>query len=193
MKLSPVLFASLAIHSAPGLAQQSPPSKSATPESTASTQAPQPCSTAEYRELDFWVGEWIAEWKNPDGTSGTGRNSITKDEYGQCVIFERFRADDGSLKGMSVSTYFKPAGEWRQTWMDDQGGYFDLYGGPSTEPRQRFQLETYRRRPMAPHLRMVWEDVERDRFTWRWQGRKSAEEPWTDRWVITYRRAAPSK
>lgn len=158
----------------------------------AAAQAP-PCSTPEYRQLDFWVGEWIATWTNPNGTQGTGRNVITNNEYGPCVITERFTADDGSLQGFSISTYFQGAREWRQTWMDAQGGYFDLFGGPSTDPRHRFVLETYRRRDTAPRLRMIWEDVQPDSFTWRWQGRASAEAEWTDRWVIRYRRATAAE
>ena len=70
---------------------------------------PAPCTTEEYRQLDFWVGEWTATWANSNGTKGTGKNRITKDEYGSCVITEHFAADDGSLKGHSVSIYFKPA------------------------------------------------------------------------------------
>ena len=183
------LFANLAALSvvAPAQAQTSPTS---TP---APAPAAAPCSAPEYRQLDFWVGAWIATWTNPDGSTGTGRNTITRDEYGPCVIAERFTAADGSLRGFSISTYFLGEREWRQTWMDDQGGYFDLFGGPSTAPGQRFVLEQYRRREAAPHRRMVWEDVQTNSFTWRWQQRPTPEAPWADRWVIRYVRAQPSR
>ena len=65
---------------------------------------PPGCRTPEYRTLDFWVGEWVAEWVQ-NGEKGTGTNRITRDEYGDCVITEHFRSDDGSLIGHSVSTY----------------------------------------------------------------------------------------
>lgn len=147
------------------------------------------CSSGEYRQLDFWVGDWIATWSKPDGTTGTGRNRITRDEYGSCVITEHFTADDGSMKGHSVSTYLAPAREWRQTWVDDQGGYFDLVGGPLPGAGQRFYFETFRRHPSAPFARMVWEDVTRDKFTWRWQKKAGANDSWSDSWVIRYTRA----
>ncbi len=148
-----------------------------------------PCSGPEHRQLDFWVGEWIATWTKPDGSEGRGRNRVTRDEYGSCVIIERFSADDGSLKGVSISTYFTPAREWRQTWMDDRGGYFDLAGGPVQDQPHSFMLETHRRTASAPFQRMIWEEVTPDGFTWRWQGKPSADAQWRDSWVIRYRRA----
>lgn len=148
---------------------------------------PAPCSSEEYRQLDFWVGHWHAEWDNPDGTTGHGENHITRDEFGDCVIYERFSG--AGLNGMSVSTYFAPLGLWRQTWVDDQGSYFALTGGPGGEADPfEFALTNSRLSDNAPHLRMIWQDVTEDSFTWRWQGRVSEEEAWSDRWVIRYTR-----
>lgn len=153
-----------------------------------SNTAPQqpPCSGEEYRQLDFWVGDWHAEWDNGDGTIGTGENRITRDEYGDCVIYERF---SGGFEGMSVSTYHAPVGAWRQSWVDNTGGYFALVGGPGGEHDDyHFGLENTRLSEDAPYLRMIWQDVTGDSFTWRWQGRTSADEAWVDRWVIRYTR-----
>ncbi len=145
------------------------------------------CSAPEYRQLDFWVGEWTLSWEL-NGTKGSGRNSITRNEFGPCVIIERFIADDGSLKGISISSFVKAAGEWRQTWMDDSGGYFDLHGGPALDRAHPFALETYRRKPAAPFRRMVWQDIGPDSLVWRWQSKGEAAEQWKDEWVINYSR-----
>jgi hypothetical protein len=147
------------------------------------------CSGAEYRALDFWVGDWTAEWEQ-NGRKGTGTNRITRDEYGSCVITERFRIDDGSFNGFSISTYTAGAQKWRQTWMDDQGGYIDLVGGPVSGSDHIFMLETKRASETAPYQRMIFQDVKQDSFTWRWQRRGNADEPWQDQWVIRYRRKA---
>ncbi len=156
-------------------------------ETAQSQVAPQPCQDAEYRQLDFWVGEWDLSWTQADGSEGKGSNSITRSPYGDCVITENF---DGSptlsFKGMSVSTYFKPAGMWRQAWVDDQGGFFSLHGGPQDDGR--FVLNLDRVNEAAPHLRMVWEDISDDSLVWRWQGKADAEADWADRWVINYKR-----
>jgi len=149
--------------------------------------SPPPCSGDEFRQLDFWVGDWNAEWDNPDGSIGHGVNHITRDEFGDCVIYERFNGN--GLVGMSVSTYFAPLGIWRQTWVDDQGGYFALIGGPAGEDDPfDFVLTNTRLSENAPFLRMIWQDVTEDSFTWRWQGRATREDEWADRWVIRYTR-----
>ena len=158
-------------------------------QSNAGAGPPAPCASPEYRQLDLWVGEWTASWKNADGTTGTGKNRITRDEYGSCVLTERFSMDQGGFRGFSISMYVKAAGEWRQTWMDNQGGYFDLYGGPALVPGAAFALETYRRKPEAPFRQMLWQDVKPDSFTWRWRGKDKADDAWKDLWVIQYTRA----
>ena len=153
------------------------------------TPAP-PCSGPEYRTLDFWVGDWSAEWTNPDGTKGTGTNKITRNEHGSCVITERYHSNDGTLDGFSVSTYRPALKQWRQTWVDAQGGYFDLVGGPVTDSDHRFYFENKRITEAQPFQRMIFQDVKPDSFTWRWQRRAKAEDTWTDSWVINYRRKA---
>lgn len=147
----------------------------------------QACQDAEYRQLDFWVGEWDLSWTQADGSEGSGTNNITRSPFGDCVITENF---DGNptlqFKGMSVSTYFKPAGLWRQAWVDDQGGFFSLHGGPQEDGR--FILDLDRVNDEAPYLRMVWEEITDDSLIWRWQGKASVDAEWADRWVINYKR-----
>jgi hypothetical protein len=35
---------------------------------------------------------------------------------------------------------------------------------------------------------MIFQNVKRNSFTWRWQKRSKLEDPWADSWVIHYRR-----
>jgi hypothetical protein len=149
-------------------------------------QTPTPCSTEEYRQLDFWVGEWALEWDNPDGSKGAGTNNITKSAYGSCVISEHFSGQ--GLNGLSVSTYHAPVGKWRQTWVDDQGGYFALVGGPVTGEEHSFEVVNTRLSDQAPHLRMIWQDVTENTLTWRWQQRATEADDWQDSWLIRYTR-----
>ena len=164
-----LLFAGLAV--AIPLAAQQPAAK--------------PCSGPEYRTLDFWVGDWEAQ---DEKGQAIGTNRITRDEYGDCVITEHFRASDGSLIGHSVSMYRPALGQWRQNWVDNQGGYFDLAGGPVTASDHIFALENKRVKETQPHQRMIWQDVKPDSFIWRWQSRAKADQPWADSWVIFYKR-----
>lgn len=159
---------------------------------SASAQNQPPCSSPEYRQMDFWLGTWDVRWEDAPEfgiKAGNGSNEITR-RLGNCVIEENFRGGPttGELIGHSVSVYHAPLGRWRQTWVDNQGGYFALVGGPEDG---RFVLTNSRLSGRAPHLRMVFEDIQADSLTWRWQGSDDGEN-WSDRWVIRYtRRAAP--
>ncbi len=161
-----------------------------TPLNIAAQQASKPpaaCSDTEYRQLDFWVGVWDLQWDGQDGATATGTNIITRSPFGDCVITENFDgAPSMQFKGMSVSTYQKQTKKWRQTWVDDQGGYFALSGGPNADGT--FALVNTRLGDKGPHLRMIWTDIKQDSLTWRWQGKQAAKDEWQDRWVIRYQR-----
>jgi len=156
-----------------------------------------PCSSPEYRQLDFWVGDWNVEFTQQDGSIGQATNHITKDEYGTCAISEHFRqpgggANGGDYIGGSYSIYDAVTKTWRQMWVDNGGAMFDLRGGPVTGERHRFQLTNIEPRgPKKAPLRMIWEDVTADSLTWRWQ-KGNPDSSWTDLWVLHYKRRAPT-
>lgn len=161
------------------------------PAAAQARQAPAaaPCSGPEWRALDFWVGDWVAEWDGPDGQVLTGSNRITRDEFGRCVIVERFKDPNTGLDGFSVSTWHAAEKAWRQTWVDNTGGFFDLTGGPVAGEDHVFELVNRRPEGAGFDLRMIWQDVTPEAFVWRWQARPVDGGEWTDRWVIRYRRA----
>ena len=114
-----------------------------------------------------------------------GTNRITR-SYDGCVIQEHFDgAPSMHLKGHSISIWFAPTRDWRQTWVDNEGEYFNLRGGPNG--KGDFVLTNVRLSEKAPHLRMVFTDIKPDSLTWRWQASKDGK-AWADRWVIFYAR-----
>ena len=138
-------------------------------------------------ELDFWPGDWDATW---DG--GHGTNHIER-AFGGRVLHERFFAapepdGTGALHGESWSVFDPARGLWRQTWVDDAGSYLDLVGD-RVDGWFAFVRD-------APELgdggrqRMVFRDVEADRFRWTWELSEDVGETWEVRWAIDYRRAA---
>ncbi len=146
------------------------------------------CAAAEFRQLDFWLGEWDAKWDPSPGDTGVGSNHITK-SYEGCVIEEHFDGHPGQhLMGHSVSTYFAPTKTWRQTWVDNEGGYIDLSGGP--DGAGNFVLTTLPRAGSAAASRMIFTDIKTDSFTWRWQKTLDGKQ-WSDSWVIYYTRKKP--
>lgn len=151
-------------------------------------QQPQACSAPEFRQMDFWLGVWDAHYTADTSQPPGGVNVITR-EYDGCVIQERFEGGPQAqgLIGHSVSTYHAPTQQWRQTWVDNQGGYFALTGGPAGDD---FILVNTRISDSMPYQRMVFEDITRNSFTWRWQRSTDAGATWADAWVIYYVRRA---
>lgn len=83
-----------------------------------------PCDGPEYRQFDFWIGDW--QVFRPDGTLA-GTNSIRR-EIGGCVLHERYRTDQGYV-GESFNIYDAGRRRWHQTWVDSSGLLLLLDGG----------------------------------------------------------------
>ena len=153
---------------------------------TAEPVADSPCNTPAHAGLDFWIGDWTVSWTDAAGDTLQGRNQIDRDAYSGCVVTERFDGRPGlGLQGTSVSVYDVAARTWRQTWVDNQGGYIALTGGP--RPDGTFSLQTAVA-PNQPRFRMTWSEIRDDGFTWRWQRQQAGMNDWEDRWVLYYTR-----
>jgi hypothetical protein len=166
----------------------SAPARSAPSPQPAPTPAPVPCAAAEFRQLDFWVGEWDLTWPGAKGSpGGKGTNRIEK-ILGGCVIQENFAGDGPqALVGRSVSTYSVQEKKWKQTWVDNQGAYLDLAGefkdGEMTLGRQGTGPDG------KPRLaRMVFFHIKPDSFDWRWEASADGGETWQINWPIHYSR-----
>jgi hypothetical protein len=89
-----------------------------------------PCSGPEYREFDFWLGDW--EVKNAAGQV-LGHNTIGK-RHGGCVVFEEWRSAAGGT-GSSFNLFDQATRRWHQFWVDASGTNWlssDRDGNPTT-------------------------------------------------------------
>jgi hypothetical protein len=82
------------------------------------------CSAAEQRQFDFWIGRW--EVFTADGKKA-GDNLIEAIDGG-CALLERWRGQ-GGFSGTSLNSWDSEARQWRQHWVDNQGGLLRLAGG----------------------------------------------------------------
>ncbi|HEX4736108.1 MAG TPA: hypothetical protein VH331_00950 [Allosphingosinicella sp.] len=87
-----------------------------------------PCAGPEFRQLDFWVGEWNVV----DTAKGTpvGTSRIERVMNG-CSIRESYDAPEapgGPYSGASYSGYDRKDGRWRQMYVDVNGNV-SLYSG----------------------------------------------------------------
>ncbi|HKQ50774.1 MAG TPA: hypothetical protein VJT74_00295 [Pyrinomonadaceae bacterium] len=105
---------------------------------TAPAQRPNPCAVKpEYRQFDFWVGEWdVTDKGQKMATSSIQR--IVND----CIIFENYFQADG-YTGKSFSFFDGALGKWRQTWVDSAGNVGEFLG-QYKENAMRFEGETHR-------------------------------------------------
>ena len=120
-----------------------------------------PCSTEEYRQFDFWIGEW--EVFNPKGQK-VGENTITR-ILGGCSLKESWRGASGNI-GHSYNIYNQASGTWHQTWVDNGGTLLQLDGGlvddsmvmqGSTQAKQGEVLNKISWTPEDEHVRQVWQ------------------------------------
>jgi hypothetical protein len=104
-----------------------------------------------------------------------------------CVVHERFSAATG-FEGESFSV-LTPAG-WRQTWVDNSGGYLLFDGTTDADGRVVEMRQAPFETPQGQMQtnRMIWEDVTDDALVWRWQASLDDGATWQDRWVIRYTR-----
>ena len=158
--------------------------------SQTSSPAPPPgCTLPEFRQFDFWVGEWDAAWPGakPDEVQH-GRNTIRK-VLDDCVVQEQF--DGGvatGLHGISVSTYSPALKKWQQTWVDNQGGYLDFVGA-YTNGQMVLSRHGKNQKGQDIDQRMVYKNISRDAFDWSWEQSSDGGKTWTVAWPIHYSRS----
>lgn len=90
------------------------------------TSSPTRCSAVEYRQFDFWIGDW--DTFEMDGSNGP---SIARAEIRPlvdgCALHERYEQSDG-LVGDSILSFDPVRRQWQQTWVTNRGSIMVLWG-----------------------------------------------------------------
>ncbi len=133
-------------------------------------------------QFDFWIGDWNLSWG--EGQHGVNRIRSILDNK---VIQENFEGEgEPPLIGLSVSVYNPIEQKWRQTWVDNQGSYLDFVGewlGDKMILQRHAVVEDQR-----VLQRMVWYNIEADRFEWNWERSSDEGQTWKVIWQIDYKR-----
>ncbi|MEK6221994.1 MAG: hypothetical protein N2D54_07070 [Chloroflexota bacterium] len=146
---------------------------------------PAPCTNPEANQFSFWIGEWDLTWDN-DGKKDSGTNTITA-EYGGCVIQEKFDGKPGmQFTGMSVSIFDKRDNKWKQAWVDDQGGYFDLVGEFKDGEMQLIHKQPQEGTQISNRMRFF--NIQADSLDWGWEKSTDNGISWDVMWEIHYQR-----
>jgi hypothetical protein len=150
--------------------------------------APQanPCTIAQQKQFDFWVGEWDLTWPgNKPGEIAHGSNDIKRIMDG-CVVQENFSGGTAPLRGTSVSTFDLTSNQWKQTWVDNEGGYLDFVG-EFKDGKMIFQREATRNGQKIVQ-RMVWKNITSSELDWSWESSSDGGKTWQVIWPIHYKR-----
>jgi hypothetical protein len=100
------------------------------PASSAESSKPAACATSEYRQFDFWVGDWDAfDVDSPDKV--VARNRVNRILDG-CVLLEDYQGTNGS-KGQSFTIYDASRKVWHQTWVTNRGQLLTIEGTMQTD------------------------------------------------------------
>ena len=95
------------------------------PRPSALARPAESCQGPEYRQFDFFVGDWDA-FETSDPTHVVARNRVQLILDG-CVVLEDYRSDDGH-EGESFSVYDATRKLWHQTWVTNDGKLLVIEG-----------------------------------------------------------------
>lgn len=139
------------------------------------SEPPDPCSSPEYRQFDFWLGEWTA-FSEEGEKQGTNH---LRQVMGQCAIQENWESARGPYRGTSYNFYNSRTGKWHQTWIDNRGGHLFLDGGMRGKSMQlsgeRTTAEGEKRID-----RITWTPLEDGRVRQHWQASTDGGKTWED-------------
>lgn len=76
-----------------------------------------PCSSPEYEQFDFWVGEWNV-YNAKDVLIG---NNVIEPMKNACTLQENWTSANGQSTGTSYSYYDISNKKWHQLWIDNKG------------------------------------------------------------------------
>jgi tetratricopeptide (TPR) repeat protein len=82
-----------------------------------------PCAAPEFRQFDYWLGEWDVE-SNGQKIASSSIQIILDD----CVVFENYQALRG-YAGKSFSLYDASTKKWEQRYVDTTGALHHWEGG----------------------------------------------------------------
>lgn len=138
--------------------------------------SPEPCSAPEYKQFDFWLGEWdVSPSPGQPDAGKTDAASLEEKILGGCVLVENYTENAG-FAGKSLNFYDGHLRKWRQIWTDSAGNMSE-FSGEFKDGAMRFEGEShtaggkkvYRKMVFTPGPNIVrqYSEVSADGKTWK--------------------------
>jgi hypothetical protein len=144
------------------------------------TTASKPCTSAEYHQFDFWVGDWDVTTSNGKLAGG---NRITP-ILGGCAIREEWKGARG-LSGTSLNMWDAAGKRWRQTWVDDRGNVLVLIGH-YRDARMSLEGEGPADNGATVRNRITWSRLSEGRVRQLWETSRDGGKTWGVEFDGTY-------
>ena len=145
------------------------------------------CTKPEFRQFDFWVGDWKVY---ATGSSYQVGESRVERLYGGCVLRENWQAIKGPAGG-SLNTYVPATRSWRQTWADGSGSWTE-YSGTFQANQMRYLARGTNRQGAPVLLRMVFTANADGTVRQTIEASTDEAATWTMNTDLTYRRKSGS-
>ena len=87
------------------------------------------CSTSEFAQLDFWVGEWLVFDTAAGYQVGTSRIERLTNACGIRESYDAPKAPGGAYSGTSYSAFDRKDAKWHQMYVDVNGNVTWFTGG----------------------------------------------------------------
>ncbi len=129
-----------------------------------------PCNTPEFRQFDFWVGDWNVESAAAPGTVSHNRITLINDG---CTLREEYTTPYG-YAGTSLNFYDATRKVWHQTWIDNQGGGLFLEGGLQGKSMVLSTVTD----PVVVQ-RITWTPLDDGRVRQHWESTTDGGKTWT--------------
>ena len=139
-----------------------------------------PCASPEYRQFDFWVGNWVVE--DPAGKV-VGQNAVTREQDG-CLIIEHWKDASGMETGSSFNYYDIRDKKWHQLYIDNSGnaGAFPALAGEFKDHKMVLVTDV----KDNPVFRWTWYTLEPGRVRQMAEKSTDGEKTWHTIWDSVY-------
>ena len=148
-----------------------------------------PCSGGNYRDFDFWIGEWEVYMKNGK-KGGDSKISLILDS---CTILEEWKSANLTqgiyYSGKSFNTYNALTKQWQQVWVDNVGGSTEYLKGGFKDNKMEFLTNPffYNKDTMAVR-RLTFHNLGPDKVRQHGEISKDNGATWITEYDLEYRR-----
>jgi hypothetical protein len=148
-----------------------------------------PCSSPEFRQFDFWIGEWEAFGINGK-KAGDSKISLILDS---CIILEEWTSAGVQqglrYAGKSFNTWNSSLKEWQQTWVDNTGNTTAFTHGKFADKKIIFNTDPF---PFSTDTtairRLTFFDLGKDKVRQLGEITKNNGTTWATEYDLEYRR-----